>query len=81
MTPKLKYLAVTLALFLALSACFERQAHAYVDPGNSLLAFQTVSAMLTGGLFYFRRRLKSLLLKREKGSAGVVANDSVQLSR
>ena len=39
---KLKYLAVTSALFIALSFCFERPAHAYVDPGSSLLVFQSI---------------------------------------
>jgi hypothetical protein len=60
---KVKYLAVTAALFIALSFCFERPAYAYVDPGSSLLLFQSVSAMITGALFYFRRRIKSLFIK------------------
>jgi hypothetical protein len=58
---KLKYLLVTCALVIALSFSFQRTAYAYVDPGSSLLAFQSISAVITGTLFYFRRRLKSLL--------------------
>ena len=54
------YLAVTGALFLALSCAFERSAYAYVDPGSSLLLFQSASALVTGALFYFRRRIKAL---------------------
>jgi hypothetical protein len=60
MVPKLKYLAVNLALVIALSFSFQRTAHAYVDPGSGLLAFQSISAVITGVLFYFRSRLKSL---------------------
>ena len=58
---KLKYAVVTALLFLALAISLERPAYAYVDPGSSLLLFQSVSAVVTGTLFYFRRRLKSLL--------------------
>jgi hypothetical protein len=60
---KLKYLCVTLALILALNFSFERTAHAYVDPGSGLLAFQSLSAVVTGALFYFRTRIKNLFLK------------------
>jgi hypothetical protein len=60
---KLKYFAVTLALFLALGVFLERPAYAYVDPGSSLLVFQSISAMITGALFYFRRRLKALITR------------------
>jgi hypothetical protein len=79
MTPKLKYFAVTLALFFALSMCFERPAHAYVDPGSSLLAYQTISAMVTGGLFYFRRRLKSLLSPKSD-ETDTASSSSAELS-
>ncbi len=61
MSTKLKYGAVTLAIFLALSIWLERPAYAYVDPGSGLLAIQTFSAVVTSGLFYFRRRIKALL--------------------
>ena len=60
---KLKYLAITAALFIALSFCFERPAYAYVDPGSSLLVFQSLSALVTGVIFYFRRRIKSLFTR------------------
>ena len=67
MTHKLKYFAVTLMLIIALSFTFERQAHAYVDPGSGLLIFQGISAVFSGALFYFRRRLKNLFVKNPKG--------------
>ena len=63
MIHKLKYFAVTLALFCALAVFLERPAYAYVDPGSSLLVFQSISAMITGTLFYFRRRLKALITR------------------
>ena len=66
MTHNLRYFAVTLMLLVALSFAFERQAHAYVDPGSGLLIFQGISAVFSGALFYFRRRLKSLFVKAPK---------------
>jgi hypothetical protein len=70
MVPKLKYLAVNSALVIALSFSFQRTAHAYVDPGSSLLAFQSISAVITGALFYFRSRLISLFRKPNNEISG-----------
>ena len=67
MVHNLRYLAITLMLLIALSFTFERQAHAYVDPGSGLLIFQGISAPFSGVLFYFRRRLKNLFVKTPKG--------------
>jgi len=64
---KLRYALVTFALFLCLSLSCEKRAYAYVDPGSSLLMFQSVSALVTGAAFYFRRRLKALFTKSEHG--------------
>jgi hypothetical protein len=66
MAYRLKYFAFTLILFVALSFTLERQAHAYVDPGSGLLIFQGVSAVFSGALFYFRRRLKNLFVRAPK---------------
>ena len=60
---KLRYCAITLMLLIALSFTFERQAHAYVDPGSGLLIFQGISAVVSGALIYFRRRIKNLFTK------------------
>jgi hypothetical protein len=67
MIHKLRYFSITLMLFIALSFTFERQAHAYVDPGPGLLIFQGVSATFSGVLFSFRRHLKNLFVKPPKG--------------
>jgi hypothetical protein len=66
MTLKLKYLAVSLALFVCLGLSMERRAYAYTDPGSTLLVFQSLSAIFSGGLFYFRKRLKSLIVKSKQ---------------
>ena len=71
MALRLKYVAVTAALFFALSFCLEQRAYAYVDPGSSLLIFQSISAMFTGALFYFRKRLKSLFTRSSSSSTDV----------
>jgi hypothetical protein len=63
MNYKLKYFAITLMLLITLSFAFERQAHAYVDPGSGLLIFQGISAVVSGALIYFRRRIKNLFTK------------------
>lgn len=60
MALKLRYWSLTLLLFVALGVFFERPAHAYTDPGSCLLLFQTVGAVASGVLFYFRRRVKQL---------------------
>ena len=61
MVPKLKYLAVNVALVIALSFSFQRTAHAYVDPGSGLLAFQSISAVVTGVLFLLPQQAKGPL--------------------
>jgi hypothetical protein len=63
MTYKIKYFALTLMLFIALGFTFERQAHAYVDPGSGLLMFQGISAVVSGALIYFRRRIRGLFVR------------------
>jgi hypothetical protein len=71
MAIKLKYFAITAALFIALGFCFERPAYAYVDPGSSLLIFQSLSAIVTGTLFYFRRKLKALFTRSSSDTTDV----------
>jgi hypothetical protein len=68
MTYTLKLVAVTVMLVVALSFTFERQAHAYVDPGSGLLLFQGISATISGVLFYFRRRIKNLFIRTQPKS-------------
>jgi hypothetical protein len=68
MVLRVKYLIVTMALLFSVACFFERPAYGYVDPGSGLLMFQSVSAFLTGTLFYFRRRLKGLFIKPGTGS-------------
>lgn len=69
MSLKLKYFVLTAVMFAALACACERSAYAYVDPGSSLLIFQTLSALVTGALFYLRRRIKALFT-RQSNAAG-----------
>ena len=64
MTPRWTYYLLTVLLLITLSFSFERQAYAYVDPGSSLLVFQGVSAVVSGALIYFRRRIGNLFSKK-----------------
>ncbi len=66
MTLKLKYLGVSFAWLVFLGLSMERRAYAYTDPGSTLLVFQSLSAILSGGLFYFRKHLKSLIVKSKE---------------
>ena len=68
MALKLKYFALTAALYIALACSFEHRAYAYVDPGSSLLIFQSISAVVTGTIFYFRRKLKALFTRSSAAS-------------
>ena len=69
MAHRLQLALLAAMLLVALSCSCERQAHAYIDPGSSLLLFQSLSAMVSGALFYFRRRLKSLFSRTTPKSA------------
>jgi hypothetical protein len=74
MAYKLRYLVVTTLLIVAVSFTFERKAYAYVDPGSGLLVFQGISAVVSGALFYFRRRLKAIFIKTEPKVSPSVAD-------
>jgi len=71
MAYRAKLTVLTLLLFVTLSFSFERQAHAYVDPGSSLLLFQSFSAIVSGVIFYFRRRIKTLFTRKAADSAPI----------
>lgn len=72
MAHRLKYLVVTALLLIALGFTFESKAYAYIDPGSGLLIFQGISAVVSGVLLYFRRRLKSLFMRTAKGTSSGV---------
>jgi hypothetical protein len=77
MTSKLEYFAITVMLLIALSFAFERQAHAYVDPGSGLLIFQGISAVVSGALIYFRRRIKNLFSKAQPTAPSAIQPPSI----
>jgi hypothetical protein len=80
MAHHLKYFAITLMLLVALSFTFEQQAHAYVDPGSGLLIFQGISAVFSGALFYFRRRIRNLFVRNPKGIPSPAAHPERSLT-
>jgi hypothetical protein len=63
MSPRLMYWTLTLLLFVSLAVAFEQPAHAYTDPGSALLLFQSLGAVASGALFYFRRQIKRLFTR------------------
>ena len=69
MTPRRAYFLLTVLIAVTLSFSFERQAYAYVDPGSSLLVFQGLSAVVSGVLIYFRRRISNFFGKSPQPKA------------
>jgi hypothetical protein len=57
-------LAVVLQV-IVFSAAAVKPAHAYVDPGSGLLAFQIGGSMLAGALFFVRAKIRKLF-RRDK---------------
>ncbi len=68
---KLTYWLLTLMLFVTLGLAFEQPAHAYTDPGSALLLFQSLGAVASGVLFYFRRNLRRLFTRSSPASKAV----------
>lgn len=50
---------IGLQLALLLTAV-ERPAYGYVDPGSGMLVVQFVGSILSGGVFFLRKRLKQI---------------------
>lgn len=75
---KWMYWSVTLLFVFTLALSLESRAYAYTDPGSCLLLFQSLGAVASGALFYFRRRLKRLFHRSETKQP---ANPSVAMSR
>jgi hypothetical protein len=67
---KFTYCVVTVFLFLLICFSFERRAYAYVDPGSSLYLFQGISSVFMGIMYYFRKRLKSLVRRPKVSDIG-----------
>jgi hypothetical protein len=61
---RLGRIGVSACLLVSLLCLLERPAYAYVDPGSGLLAFQSLSAFVAGGLFFCRQRIKRLFRGR-----------------
>jgi len=55
-------LAVLMFFFLFVAS--ERRAWGYVDPGSGLLALQSIASVMTGCLYFMRRRIRSLLFRK-----------------
>jgi hypothetical protein len=48
--------------WLFLVAAVQRPAYGYVDPGSGMLVVQFVGSLLSGGIFFLRKRIKQLFL-------------------
>jgi hypothetical protein len=62
------YLLGLLQVVLFLTAAV-KPAHAYVDPGSGLLAFQVGGSMLAGALFVLRAKIRKLFTRGAAKSA------------
>ena len=61
---------------IGLTLMTEKQAHAYADPGSSLLILQTVGSVLTATGLYFRRRIAGLFRRNKVEEAETVAPET-----
>ena len=68
MVLRVKYLIVTMVLLFSVACFFERPAYSYVDPGSSLLMFQSVQRLCNRSTFLFSTRMKGLFIKHRTGS-------------
>jgi hypothetical protein len=62
---RLLYFFCSIVLLFSICGAFERRALAYVDPGSSLLIFQGISSVFMGMVFYFRKRIRSLFVRKK----------------
>lgn len=65
--PAVRYYLVSLLFFSSILCCFTHPAYAYVDPGSGLLVYQSVTACITGVIFYFRRRIRQAFQRQRTG--------------
>jgi hypothetical protein len=56
-----------LALFVCLFAAFEKTAYAYVDPGQGMLALQSLASAAAAAGYLLRRRLRKFF-RRSTGA-------------
>ena len=54
----LVYSSLTALQWIVLAAALQRPAYGYVDPGSGMLVVQFVGSVLSGGIFFLRKRLK-----------------------
>lgn len=64
MSIRVRLCIITLLCIVALNFAVERPAYGYVDPGSGLFLIQNISAMATGVLFFFRRRIKAFFTRK-----------------
>jgi hypothetical protein len=69
-------LFTTLQIIVLLAAAV-KPAHAYVDPGSGLLAFQIGGSMVAGAVFVLRSKLRRLFRRTESsGPESPAANNA-----
>jgi hypothetical protein len=58
--------------WLCLVTTFQRPAYGYVDPGSGMLVLQFAGSILSGGIFFLRKKLKQFFFpaKSTSGSQG-----------
>jgi hypothetical protein len=62
--PRFQFVFIAFLFALATALVTEHSALAYVDPGSGLLILQNVGAVMTGVVFFFRRRIKAFFTRK-----------------
>jgi hypothetical protein len=65
-------IGLQLALFLT---AVERPAYGYVDPGSGMLVVQFVGSILSGGVFFLRKRLKQFFFPEKSAPVSAEASE------
>jgi hypothetical protein len=76
---RLVSVSLTVAFCFCLLLATERRALAYVDPGQGLIALQSIGAVMAASVFYLRRRILSLFGKGQPAAKKPGANGPVSV--
>ena len=71
----LVYSSLTALQWLFFVTAFERPAYGYVDPGSGMLVVQFVGSVLSGGIFFLRRRLRQFFFPDKSTQASDKAGE------
>ena len=58
-------IVLSLVFLFAVAISTEQQAHAYANPGSTLVLFQGAGSLVMGAMYFFRAKLASLFRRSD----------------